>query len=339
MSFKDIKGQDKTIAILRKAIEDESVSQAYLFSGPAGIGKKQVALEFAAALNCQQGRADPCGKCSSCLKIKNSQHPDVRVIDADILVDISNEQEKNAKALTNAIKIGHVRQLEKMISLRAYEGVKKVSIIDEAHNLTPSASNALLKTLEEPPRDSVIILVSSKPALLFKTIISRCQVLRFYPLPRKELELLLKGNYGLDSSQAHFLSYFCDGRLGDALRLEDLGFYQEKNKVIDEFALRQRAGIWESSLPETREGLRRDVNILMSWFRDLYLLKTGMPENEVINFDRRRELARTADSYSIAELNNTFDFLSDALLRVEQNVNVKLLFSSLKVELCKRQYR
>ena len=105
--------------------------------------------------------------------------------------------------------------------------------------------------------------------------------------------------------------------------------------MIDEFALKPRAGIWGPWGPETREGFRSDVNILVSWFRDLYLLKTGMPENEVINFDRRHELAKIADSYSIAELNSTFDFLSDALWRVEQNANVKLLVSILKVELCK----
>ncbi len=320
MSFKDIKGQDRVVAILREAIDNNSVAKAYIFSGPEGVGKKQVALALAAALNCEEARNDGCGKCASCRKIKNNQHPDVLFI-----------EDKN-----NSLKIEDIRQMQRRINLKAYEGRKKVCILDNAHNLTAESSNALLKTLEEPPADSVIILVSSKPSLLFKTILSRCRVLRFYPLARKELEGVFRSDYGLDSSRAHFLSYFSEGRLGDALRLKDTGFYQEKNKVIDEFALGRQAGFGEPGAAQTREGLRRDVNILMSWFRDICLLKIGLPQAELINFDRRHELAKLADKYELSELNGIFDFLSNAILHLEQNVNVRLLVSGLKAELWKR---
>jgi len=320
MSFSAIKGQDRPIEMLRKAIREETVAKAYLFSGPDGIGKKQVALTLAAALNCQEGGDDACGKCNSCLKIKNNQHPDLHLI----------------KDENNSIKIDQIRELERRISLKPYEARIKVYIIDNAHNLTAESSNALLKTLEEPPRDSVIILVSSKPTLLFKTIISRCQSIRFYPLIRKDLENLLKSDYGLDSLEAHFLAYFCEGRAGGAMRLKEAGFYHEKNKVIDEFALGHGAGISGTLSLENRDLFRQDINILVSWFRDIYLLKFGMSENRVINFDRRRELAKITDKYSLIELKGTFDFLSDVLLRLDQNVNVKLLISNLRAELWKK---
>jgi DNA polymerase-3 subunit delta' len=319
MSFKNIKGQDRAIATLSKALQNDALAKAYLFSGPQGIGKRQVALALAATLNCEEGGSDACGRCGSCLKIKNNQHPDVRLIEDE----------------NNSLKIEQIRQMQREINLKPYEGRKKVYIIDNAHNLTAESSNALLKTLEEPPPESLIILVTFKPSLLFKTILSRCQMLFFSPLSRKELEVLLKGDYGLDTSRAHFLSYFCEGRLGDALRLKEAGFYQEKNRVIDDFALMRRHWPLEASAPETRDDFRKDINVLVSWFRDLYLLKTGVPEAEVINFDRRHELAKLADNYSFAELSGIFDFLSDAILHLEQNVNVKLLTSNLKVELWK----
>jgi DNA polymerase-3 subunit delta' len=225
--------------------------------------------------------------------------------------------------------------MQREINLKPYEARVKVYIIDDAHNLNAESSNALLKTLEEPPAHSVIILVSSKTSLLFKTVLSRCQIVRFYPLQRKELEKILKNDYGLDVSRAHFLSYFCEGRIGDALRLKDAGFYQDKNMVIDDFLLSCHQAASGASASQTREGLRRDINILISWFRDICFLKTGMPGEELINFDRRNELTKMAHDYTQAELERIINLLSDALLRLNQNINLKLLTSNLKAELWK----
>ncbi len=314
MSFSDIKGQARPIEIIKEYIRQPSVSRGYLFSGPDGIGKRLSAKTLAKALNCQAEALEPCDRCPSCLKIEQNQHPDVHLID---------------DSDSNSIKIEDIRTLQKNINLRPYEGRKKVFIIDNAHNLTPEAANALLKILEEPPKDSLLILVSSKVALLFKTIISRCQILKFYPLERIALEALLKNDYGLDDNLAHFLSFFSEGRLGFALRLKDTDIFGEKNRIIDEFCFNNKSNFNNFAGLDKQE-FRDTLNILAAWFRDVYLLKSGLPHGQLINLDRKQDLARAAQLYSFFRLEEALNCLSDSLLRLKQNINLKLLISNLK---------
>ncbi len=261
MSFRDIKGQDSAIDRLKGYLNSSSQSGAYLFEGEEGVGKYLTAKTFAKALNCLSKEDDACDSCPSCLKIDRQQHPDIHLIEAGD---------------SDALKIESIRQLKKDIGLRAYEAKEKVFIINDAHNLTPEAANALLKILEEPPPDSSIILVSSKPALLFKTIISRCRIVRFYPFKRQQLEALFKKDYGFDDALAHFLAYFSEGRIGFALRLKDTQALSEKNRVIDEFSVLGRAAA-DNPQKQNKQDLRVQLNILARWFRDIYLLKIGIP--------------------------------------------------------------
>lgn len=339
MSFEDIKGQSKTIEILKSYLKTSSLAGAYLFIGQEAIGKYSVAKNLAKAINCLKKKDDSCDICASCLKIDKRQHPDIHFIEP---LD------------SDTIKIEYIRQLKKDIVLRPYEGAKKLFIINDAHRLTAEAANALLKILEEPPRDSLIILISSRPTLLFKTIISRCKILRFYPLVRTELKEILEKDYSLDNNLAHFLAYFCEGRIGSALRLKGTDILKDKNRIIDEFTM-PNAAIPKSynsrprmpqyrqnisnngttlrlnNLPmQDREDVRIYLNILASWFRDIYLIKTGMPHKELINLDRKDELLRFMSRYTWLDLDESLNLISDSLLSLEQNINVKLLLSNLK---------
>lgn len=313
MSFRAIKGQDKLIEVLRGYARQSRLGSSYLFLGPEGVGKKMVAKELAKSLNCQSGAFDPCGSCPSCLKIDANQHPDVYLMD---------------DSESDSIKIEDIRRLQKDINLRPYEGKYKVFIIDNAHNLTPEASGAFLKILEEPPKNSLIVMITSKQALLFKTIISRCQILRFYPMQRAELKNVLLNDYGLDNIQAHFLSFFSEGRLGLGLRLKDSDIFKKKNTVIDSFGLRRKSAA-EKFPVETRQDMRVMLNLLACWFRDVYLSKSGLPFDEMVNIDRKNELVEAAQTYSFAFLDEAFNCISDSLLRIEQNINIKLLLSNL----------
>ena len=328
MSFKDIKVQDKAIQILKEHVRQSRLSHGYLFMGSQGVGKKMVAKTLAKALNCENETLDSCDRCVSCLKIEKNQHPDVSIIDASTPLNSNYEQSKSETGNSQAIKIGHIRQLQKDINLKPYEAKLKVFIIDNAHNLTPEASNALLKILEEPPAKSLIILVSAKPTLLFKTIISRCQVVKFYPLTREQLGEVLSRDYGLETNLAHFLAYFCEGRLGKALALKDTDILREKNRIIDTFALYRKTGFENLSIK--REDVRNMLNILTTWFRDIYLIKIGMPHLELINFDRKSELLKFMQHFSFMDLDEILNCISDSLSYLEQNINTKLLLSNLR---------
>ena len=318
MSFKDIRGHDRPIAILKKYIQSRRIPSALLFLGPGGIGKGMVARALAGALNCTEESSGACGRCPSCLKIEKGQHPDFYIIG-------SSDDKNNGD--TSAVKIEQIRQLQNRISLKAYEAKFKVVIIENAHNLTAESSNALLKVLEEPPPDTVFIIISSKASLLFKTIISRCQILRFSALPPAELEIILKTDYGLTTQEAHFLAYFSEGRLGGALKHRDDGLFREKNTIIDSF----RSDI--KPLPdylEDKDTIRLSFSLLAGWLRDLYLLKSGAEDQELINLDQKARLSEAIRRYRFSDLDEALRQVSNSSLYLEQNVNSKLLLSCLR---------
>lgn len=312
MSFKNIRGQERTITILKNYIAQSRLRGGYLFSGPEGIGKQLVALNLAKTLNCQEDGIDSCDQCASCQKIDKNQHPDVHVI----------------ACADSQIQIEYIRQLQSHISLKPYEGRVKVFIINDAHTLTAEASNALLKILEEPPENSLIILITDKLNLLFKTIISRCKILKFAPLMRSEVEEIISRDYGVDKESAHFLAYFSEGSLGCALRLKDMDILREKNRVIDAFGHSLKK-TYENLNIQSKPEIRRDLNILASWFRDIYLVKIGLPHQELINFDRRQDLLKIMSSFAFTDLNDIMDTISVSLKYLEQNINTRLLLNNL----------
>ncbi|MCK5513533.1 MAG: DNA polymerase III subunit, partial [Deltaproteobacteria bacterium] len=147
MSFKNIKGQDRQINILTNAIKRVTVSHAYLFTGISGIGKGITAIAMAKALNCKAENGDFCGCCISCKKIEHSNHPDIFWIEPE----------------GDYIKIDQIRRMQERIKYTLYEGKQKVVIIDKVERMNLQSSNCLLKTLEEPPPHTILILLTSTP--------------------------------------------------------------------------------------------------------------------------------------------------------------------------------
>lgn len=312
MSFNEIKGLDKQIGILKGYLKKGCLEGAYLFCGPEGIGKKLVAKMLAKAANCEEKGLEPCGRCASCMKIENNQHPDVHIIEPQ----------------DGKIHIDAMRQLQREIKLKPYEAESKVVIINDARLFTGEAAACLLKSLEEPPKGSLVILISDRPALLFKTIISRCKIVKFTPLKREELKELLRKEYGIEKSLAHFLAYFSEGRLGFALRLKDTDIMNHKNRIINELTISRH---FESdNLPlQDRPEVRSYLNMLAFWFRDIYLVKAGLTLSETVNSDRSSDLARLTRQFSFQELDEILDSVSDSIFYLERNINVRLLLYNL----------
>jgi DNA polymerase-3 subunit delta' len=318
MRFSDVLGQDRALGIIQAYLENSSFSGAYIFSGPEGIGKRMVAKIIAAGLNCTGQALRPCGSCSGCLKTQKEAHPDLHII--------QNEQSQ--------IKIEDIRGILRQANFRPYEGVMKVFIIDNAHKLNTEAANSLLKVLEEPPKDVLIILVTHKPQNIIKTVLSRCKQIKFSPLIRAQLETVLIKNYALDKAAAHFLAYYAEGRLGLALRLKDTPLLQEKNKIFETFILSAKP-LDHNIMNQTKEQLQVCLNILASWFRDIYLLKSGASDKEVIHLDRHSDLLKLVPKFSFKQLDEIMVTLSESSLYLEKNINSKLLLHNLGAQLWK----
>mgnify|MGYP001569271632 CR=1 FL=1 len=317
MPFSEICGQDRPIEVIKGIIESKRIAGAYFFTGPEGVGKFFTALKFTQTLNCLKGGLDPCQICASCLKISKGFHPDIQII---------NEGEQEA------IKIETVREIKRQLNLRPYEGNFKVCLINDAHNLTAEAANALLKILEEPPNKSVLILVSSQSKLIFKTILSRCKIIRFSALPAKKVREILINEHGFKNDYAHFLAYFYEGRLGAALKNKDTELMLKKNRLIDFFTTPDS----QAGAPaQEKEELRFCLHILISWLRDLYLVKSGLKQDEMIHFDRRGDLLKTASLYEIGEVQQLLTLAHDSLWQLQHNINAKLILAQVRSRLWK----
>lgn len=220
MPFSEVIGQKPVIKVLQHSLKEGRIAHAYLFVGPEGVGKELVAKLLAQVISCERNDFDACGRCSSCQRIENFSHPDVTWV--------------RPGGLSRRIGIDDIRNLRHQISLKAYHaGRRKIFVLTEADRMTAEASNALLKSLEEPPADSLLILLTSHPSSLFPTIISRCQIIRFSPLPLKEVKDYLVSKLKLTSDEAQLLSRLSEGRLGKALSLREKVAREERKKVLD----------------------------------------------------------------------------------------------------------
>jgi len=220
MGFEQLVGQERAIRVLRSALMRDRVAHSYLFAGPESVGKHTAAVLFAQALNCEADPAEaPCGQCRSCLLIERGNHPDVRLF--TISADMRGRQRSE-------ISIDQIRQNPKKpretppplihdAYLKPALGRHKVYIIDPADRLTVEASNALLKVLEEPPPHVALILVSSEPASLLPTIVSRCQKVAFQLVGTRAIEGKLRED-GLDAQTATAIARLSGGRIGWAIR-------------------------------------------------------------------------------------------------------------------------
>ncbi len=273
MPLKDIVGQEKAVRMLLGILRRQKVASSYLFCGEAGVGKKTVAIDFAKAVNClspispgpqfpADGPVDACDECESCEKINAGAHPDFLLL--------SPEERQ--------IRIEEIRMVDDALSYKPFEGRKKTVIVDDAETMNISAANAFLKTLEEPPEDSVIILVSSKPDLLPATIRSRCSRINFSPLPTDACMQVLSRKE-TDAEKLSLEARLSMGRPGTALSAD---LMEERTWFLNLFRgmLHAEKDGWSS-----RDDMERWFDHVLIFFRDLTVLKITKDPGHLINAD------------------------------------------------------
>ncbi len=326
MPFSDIIGHERPKTILQAALRQDRIAHAYLFHGDEGIGKQLVALRFAQALNCESGDgSDTCGTCRSCMQIEARTHPDFLAVDPD--PELANPQ----------IKIEQIRDLEHQIAYQPLIGRKKVFLINDADRMTLGAANALLKTLEEPPDHSILVLVSGRPSALPATIRSRCQALRFAPPARTQVEAALIIKREIPPAEARLLAAASQSRLGTALTMDLAATHatlDELCAIASPQTLRSVTAILTAAEAFHKSDRGPEVlDWLSLWTRDLLLVCIGADQDQLVHADRLpllKTAVRSAQADRLADLLDEIDQLQRSAGR---NLNLHMALETVLLHL------
>jgi len=277
-------GHQRILDFLKSSIKKNKISHAYLFYGPANIGKKKVALEFVRILIGQDA--------------ENTMHPDVLIVEPEI------EEKKGVKKELE-ISIDQARQIRRQISLSAHHAPYKIVIIDGVEKMTRQAANALLKTLEEPLGRTVIILLCSNLQQVLPTIISRCQLIKFLPVPNLEIEKILFKSYKADASDFKKIIRLACGRPGLVINyLTNPALLKEQDQLLADIENLIKADLnsrylYIEKIAKDISGARYILNTWLLWFRDLALLSCGC-QDLIIN----QKTASFKHQYSLNQIKN-----------------------------------
>ncbi|MHB1007431.1 MAG: DNA polymerase III subunit [Chloroflexota bacterium] len=334
----DLVGHDKAIARLDRALKAGRIAHFYLITGPARVGKTTLALRLAQALNCAGPAERPCGECRACRRIEAGTHLDVRVIRLEPRPDGGDEGRGRPRSGEKNIGIDQVRQLLHEAALSPGEGRFKVYLVQDAENLSIEAANSLLKLLEEPPPQVVLILTAADANMLLPTIVSRCQPVRLQPVPADVIALHLQTRYGVETGRAAVLARIAAGRIGWAIAAAgDSTQVQERGETLGRLVALAHAGLAErfavagdlaADFGHERASVYFGLDLWTTWWRDVLLVQTGA-EEMVANADRLDVLRAQANSCRADEAQAFLVRIGVARAQLEQNVNARLALESL----------
>ncbi len=354
--FENIQGQDHTIDILIRAVKEEKIAQSYLFYGPEGVGKFTTALSFGMAINClAEPVLRPCGECSSCIKFKQFNHPDFLYLFPTPNFELSPEGEIKEKKMlseyesylenkretpwqdfffsgTISLRMDSIRMLQHRVYLSRNEARYKVCLIERAEAMNISSANAFLKTLEEPPEDVIIILITTKPESLLPTIVSRCQKVSFQKLSRQVIEKELIDNRGCELITAKTIARIADGNMKKAINLIDEQRIESRQNVLRFIRLVLQGDdlgfIAFIDKYRTLKNVSELIDIILNliiWLSDIAFY-FSCPD-EIVNIDRLELIEEIADNNPQLEeqLPDQITFLETMIKRLEGNVNPHLI--------------
>ena len=324
--FDFIAGHMRIIKSLRESIKNNMASHAYIFCGNRGSGRKLTAAAFARALNCTDSTdGDSCGKCRSCRQFDSGNSPDVFYVKA---------------VKTKSIGVDDIReQIVEKVKTKPYSYDKKIFIVDMADTMTVQAQNALLKTLEEPPAYVVIILIAENLENFLPTVLSRCVVMKFRPIPAAQVRKYLTEKCGIDSHDAVFYSEYCGGSIGEALRLsEDSQFFAMREEAIKCLAVIDSMDTASAMLMakdmEKYRGYPELFDIMYMFYRDVLCYRLFKSPDRLIQKDKTDEIKIQAESLDENRIARRLEAIMNTKKQIKQNagfqLSVEVLFMTVK---------
>ncbi|MCD6526222.1 MAG: DNA polymerase III subunit delta' [Desulfuromonas sp.] len=319
MTFANIIGHEQQKKLLRQAWNNQRMAHAYLFTGAEGIGKRLMAIAVVRLIFCEKQTG--CGTCSGCRRIDHNNHPDLHIVETD----------------GTAIKIDAIRQLQKELAHPPLEAPRRVCIIDDADRLNPAAGNALLKTLEEPRAEVMLILISAHPDMVLETIRSRCQQLPFARLEQSMIAKVLSQQQ-IDDTQCQVLAALSEGSLKKALG-SDRDFYIEQRKEVFKslsalsvgsiVPMLELAEKWAAD----KEQLDDLTSVLLSCYRDIFLIVSQGSSSLLTNIDMQERIRQHAAKETPLSIQHKLEAILDCRYHLQRNVNRQLAMERLLIQL------
>lgn len=376
-SLSTLLGQPDVARFLRRIVSSGRYGNAYLFHGPHGVGKGTAALAFARAALCERvpgGRPpkpaeddlfggtpeaepllldDACSTCAGCQKSASLQHPDLQ-----FLFPVSGEEKELESTIADtlqamrddplhvftyekaaSIRLSMTRDLQRELAYRTYEAARRVVVIRDCDRMREDQYSALLKSIEEPGAATVWVLTTSRLSRVPATIRSRCQRVRFAPLPEPAIAAFLRERADVPEDGARVLAALSGGSLARAIALRDGEALKERDAALALLAPALRGdapGLWKAAQGATkfgkagRETLRRALEYHQLWLRDVLRAGVGAPRESLVHRDREREIRELASRTNATEVRRRLMVLEEALRALDGNVTADLtLFSAL----------
>jgi DNA polymerase III subunit delta' len=317
--------QPTVLKMLKNSLLKNRVAHAYLFEGMRGTGKREIALLLTKSLFCQQllEGYKPCESCNNCLRINNGNHPDVHIVEPDGL----------------SIKVEQIRNLQAEFSKKGVESLNKVYLIAHADKMSVSASNSLLKFLEEPNPGTVAFLLTEQVQQLLPTILSRCQMLVFKPLaPQIMIKQLIEN--GVQPAKAPLLAQLTNN-LEEALKLNVDEWFAQAQKIVVKLyevlkknpleAMVTLQGDWFLHFKE-KEQIQRGLDLLLLIFKDLLYIQLDRQE-QLVFIEENERLRQYALQTSGRRLSDQMSAILDAKRKLQANMNPQLMMEQLVLKL------
>lgn len=319
MAFADILGHERIVDVLMRSLRTGKTAHSYIFEGVSGCGRRKTAMTLIQALFCTVLPDDACGGCPSCRKVAGGNHADIHFIEP-----LPDKRD---------ISIDQLRAMQRELSLRPYEATRKACIIEPAERMNVYSANSLLKTLEEPPGDALIILLTENAGMLLPTVRSRCQLIRFSHLSPEHIQTLLERS-GIDAGAASLAAPVSGGSMRQAIGLDNEALVARREavlKALETVDIDRIATVFDASeelyVPKDRDATVETLDMMLSFFRDAVNLAAG--SSEILNRNIRPAIESISKRRSFSRNLELLNMIFETRRAVQRNANEKLALDTL----------